>query len=95
MTNLQFTSAVWFLATYRRGRWTSSSDFMFVPLDGRLPGTFADPAVPGKAERLEVTENRVGIPQVALPQNATGSPFPEGTWHATTEGLAELTDPVP
>jgi transglutaminase-like putative cysteine protease len=83
------------LDTYRRGRWTSASDFTFVPLDGRLPGSFADPSVPSTTERLEVTENRIGIPQVALPPNATGAPFPDGTWRATTEGLAELTDPVP
>ncbi len=83
------------LDSYRRGRWTASSDFTFVPLDGRLPGTFADPSVPSSTERIEVTENRIGIPQVALPENAVGSPFPDGTWHATTDGLAELTDPVP
>jgi transglutaminase-like putative cysteine protease len=83
------------LDTYRSGRWTAASDFTFVPLDGRLPGTFADPSVPSKTERIEVLENRVGVPQVALPENATGAPFPDGTWRATTEGLAELTDPVP
>ena len=83
------------LDSYGRGRWTASSDFTFVPLDGRLPGVVADPSVPSTTERIEVIENRVGIPQVALPENATGSPFPEDTWHATTQGLAELTDPVP
>jgi transglutaminase-like putative cysteine protease len=82
------------LDTYRRGRWTSGSTFTFVPLDGRLPGTSADPSVQSETERIDVTENRIGIPQVALPENATGSPFPDGTWHVTTQGLAELTDPV-
>ncbi len=83
------------LDTYRRGRWTSASDFTFVPLDGRLPGTFADPSVSSDTQRIVVSENRIGIPQVALPENATGSPFPDGTWRVTTQGLAELTDPVP
>jgi transglutaminase-like putative cysteine protease len=83
------------LDTYRGGRWTSSSDFTFVPLDGRLPGTSAEPDVRRVTERMEVTSNRIGLPQVALPENATGSPFPEGTWHVTTDGLAELTARVP
>jgi transglutaminase-like putative cysteine protease len=82
------------LDTYRRGRWTSSTDFTFVPLDGRLPGTAADPAVERTTERIEVTTNRIGVPQVALPENATGSPFPGGSWQVTTEGLVELTEPV-
>jgi transglutaminase-like putative cysteine protease len=82
------------LDTYRRGRWTSSSEFTFVPLDGRLPGTSADPAVRREAEQMTVQTNRIGLPQVALPENAIGSPFPDGTWHVTTEGLPELTDVV-
>ena len=82
------------LDTYRRGRWTSSSDFTFVPLDGRLPGTAADPAVERTTDRIEVTTNRVGVPQVALPENSTGSPFPGGSWQMTTEGLVQLTEPV-
>ncbi len=82
------------LDTYRRGRWTSSSDFTFVPLDGRLPGTSAAPTVRRTVQRIEVTANGIGIPQVALPENATGSPFPDGTWHVTSAGLAELTAPV-
>ena len=47
------------LDTYRGGRWTSSSDFTFVPLDGRLPGTSAeilDQEI-AKAENVDLTEN--------------------------------------
>jgi transglutaminase-like putative cysteine protease len=82
------------LDSYQRGRWTSTQDFTYVPIDGNLPGPAADPFVPRTTERLEVTTNRVGIPQVALPANATGSPFPAGSWHVTINGVAELTDPV-
>ncbi len=83
------------LDTYRRGRWTSTADFTFVPIDGKLPGSSASPSVPRTSERLEVTTNRIGLPQVALPENAIGSPFPDGTWHVTADELAELTSLVP
>jgi transglutaminase-like putative cysteine protease len=82
------------LDTYQRGRWTLSSDFTYVPLDGRLPGPSADPSVRRTTERITVSTNSVGVPQVALPENATGSPFPEGAWQVTTNGIAVLRSPV-
>lgn len=82
------------LDTYSHGRWSSSSDRAFVPLDGRLPGAQAAPEVPRTTERIDVRSTLVGPPQVALPPNAEGSPFPAGTWRVTGDGLVELTTPV-
>ena len=41
-----------------------------------------------------MTANGVGVPQVALPPGAIGSPFPGGSWNMTSEGLVQLTQPV-
>ena len=82
------------LDTYRRGQWASRSDFTFVPQDGRIPDPLAGPAVPRRVERITVSANNIGVPQVALPANATGSPFPDGSWNISVEGLVQLTRPV-
>ena len=82
------------LDTYRRGQWQSSSDFTFVPADGQIPGPIAGPDVPRRVERLSVLDNAIGVPQVALPPGAIGSPFPAGTWSLTVPGLVQLTAPA-
>ncbi len=82
------------LDTYRRGRWQAAPDVTFVPLDGQLPGSSADADVKRTTERIEVTSSSVGIPQVAMPANPLGSPFPEGSFRLTGNGLVELTQPV-
>ncbi len=82
------------LDTYRRGRWQASSNVTFVPLDGRLPGASASPDVPRTTERIEVSSTAIGVPQVAMPANPLGSPFPTGSWRVTGDGLVELTAPV-
>ena len=76
---------------YRRGKWQSSSDFTFVPVDGQLPGPIAGMEVPRRVERISVVDNHVGVPQVALPPGAVGTPFPAGTWNMTVQGLVQLT----
>ncbi|MGL5861378.1 MAG: transglutaminase-like domain-containing protein, partial [Phycicoccus sp.] len=75
----------------RRGRWQAASDFTFVPIDGRLPGVEAAGGVDRSEERMTVELNRVGQPQVALPDSASGNPFPEGAWRVTGTGVVELT----
>jgi transglutaminase-like putative cysteine protease len=82
------------LDSYRRGRWESRSDFTFVPVDGRIPGPSAGPEVPRRVEQITVLENGLGVPQVALPEGTTGSPFPAGTWNITAEGLVQVTQPI-
>lgn len=82
------------LDAYRRGSWATWSDFTFVPQDGRIPDPVAGPEVPRRVERITVSENGIGLPQVALPPNATGSPFPDGSWSVSVEGLVQLTRPV-
>ena len=82
------------LDTYRRGRWQSTSEATYVPLDGRLPGSSALPDVKRTTERIEVTSNSIGLPQVAMPANALGAPFPAGSWRVTGGGVVELTQPV-
>ncbi|MGL5849537.1 MAG: DUF3488 domain-containing protein, partial [Phycicoccus sp.] len=75
------------LDLYRRGRWQAASDFTFVPIDGRLPGVEAAGGVDRSEERMTVELNRVGQPQVALPDSASGNPFPEGAWRVTGTGV--------
>lgn len=82
------------LDDYRRGQWSASADGTYVPLDGQLPGPAAAPDVPRTTERIEVSRSSIGLPQVALPENAVGSPFPDGSWRVTSNGLVELTAPV-
>ena len=79
------------LDVYRRGKWQSSWDFTFVPVDGQIPGPSAGPEVPRRVERISVVDNHVGVPQVALPPGAIGTPFPAGTWNMTVQGLVRLT----
>ena len=81
------------LDSYRRGRWQSSADFTFVPVDGQIPGPIAGPEVPRRVERISVLDNAIGVPQVALPAGAIGSPFPAGGWSMTVQGLVQLTAP--
>ena len=81
------------LDAYRRGQWQSSSDFTFVPVDGQIPGPIAGPEVPRRVERISVVDNAIGVPQVALPPGAVGTPFPAGTWNMTVPGLVQLTAP--
>ena len=38
-----------------------------------------------------MVDNRIRVPQVALPPGAIGTPFPAGTWHMTVHGLVQLT----
>ena len=82
------------LDIYRRGQWQSSSDFTFVPVDGQIPGPIAGPEVPRRVERISVVDNAIGVPQVALPPGAVGTPFPAGTWNMTVQGLVQLTAPA-
>ncbi len=82
------------LDTYRGGRWQASPGVAFVPLDGRLPGASASPDVKRTTERLEVSSTSIGVPQVAMPNNPLGTPFPTGSWRVTGSGLVELTAPV-
>ena len=82
------------LDTFRRGQWQSRQDYTFVPVDGQIPGPVAGPEVPRRVERITVTANGIGVPQVALPPGAIGSPFPGGSWNMTSEGLVQLTQPV-
>ena len=80
--------------SYRRGTWQSRQDYTFVPVDGQIPGPVAGPDVPRKIERITVTANGMGVPQVALPSGAIGSPFPVDSWNMTAQGLVQLTQPV-
>ncbi len=82
------------LDDYRGGRWQSSADFTFVPVDGQIPGPIAGPEVPRRVERISVVDNGIGVPQVALPAGAVGTPFPAGSWNMTVQGLVQLTAPV-
>jgi transglutaminase-like putative cysteine protease len=41
-----------------------------------------------------VVENAIGVPQVALPPGAVGTPFPAGTWNMTVQGVVQLTAPA-
>ncbi|MGL5931083.1 MAG: transglutaminaseTgpA domain-containing protein [Dermatophilaceae bacterium] len=79
------------LDLYRRGRWQAASDLTFVPIDGRLPGVQAGRGVDRTEEQMTVELNRVGQPQVALPDSASGNPFPDGAWRVTGTGVVELT----
>jgi transglutaminase-like putative cysteine protease len=82
------------LDTYRRGVWRARQDYTFVPVDGQIPGPVAGPEVPRRVERITVSANGIGVPQVALPPGVIGSPFPGGTWNMTSEGVVQLTQPV-
>jgi transglutaminase-like putative cysteine protease len=82
------------LDTYRRGVWRAGTDFTYVPVDGQIPGPIAGPEVPRRVERISVTDNVIGVPQVALPAGAVGTPFPAGSWNMTVPGLVQLTAPV-
>ena len=82
------------LDSYSRGKWQTRSSFTYVPVQGRIPEPVAGLDVPRRIERITVTENRVRIPQVALPAGATGTPFPAGTWDMTTQGVVQLTEPI-
>ncbi|MGG5257578.1 transglutaminase TgpA family protein [Phycicoccus avicenniae] len=82
------------LDSYRRGRWQASSDISFVPLDGRLPGASALPSVKRTTEKITVSSSSIGVPQVAMPANPLGAPFPVNSWQVTGDGLVELTQPV-
>ena len=44
----------------------------------------------GRVERISVTDNVIGVPQVALPAGAVGTPFPAGSWNMTVPGLVQL-----
>ncbi|HSO65492.1 MAG TPA: DUF3488 and transglutaminase-like domain-containing protein [Ornithinibacter sp.] len=82
------------LDSFRRGQWQSRQDYTFVPGDGQIPAPVAGPDVPRKVERITVTANGIGVPQVALPAGAIGSPFPVDSWNMTAQGLVQLTRPV-
>lgn len=82
------------LDSFRRGQWQSRQDYTYVPVDGQIPGPVAGPDVPRKVERITVTDNGIGVPQVALPAGAIGSPFPVDSWNMTAQGLVQLTQPV-
>ncbi len=79
------------LDVYRGGKWKASSGFTTVPVDGQIPGPIAGPEVRREVERISVVNNRIRVPQVALPPGAIGTPFPAGTWHMTVHGLVQLT----
>ena len=82
------------LDSFRRGQWQARQDYTFVPVDGQIVPPIAGPDVPQKVERITVTANGIGVPQVALPAGAIGSPFPDDSWNMTAQGLVQLTRPV-
>ncbi|HQV83031.1 MAG TPA: transglutaminaseTgpA domain-containing protein [Ornithinibacter sp.] len=82
------------LDSYRRGQWQASQEFAFVPIDGQIPPPLAGPDVPRRVERLEVTDNTVGVPQVALPAGTVETSFADGTWNVTVGGVVQVTAPV-
>lgn len=82
------------LDSYRRGEWQARQDFSFVPIDGQIPAPLAGPDVPRRVERLEVTDNAVGVPQVALPAGTVETSFADGTWNVTVGGVVQLTAPT-
>ena len=79
------------LDVYRGGKWKASSGLTTVPVDGQIPGPIAGLEVRRVVKRISVVDNRIGVPQVALPPGAIGTPFPAGTWHMTGQGLVQLT----
>jgi transglutaminase-like putative cysteine protease len=81
------------LDNYRRGQWQATQEFSFVPIDGQIPAPLAGPEVPRRVERLEVTDNAVGVPQVALPAGTVDTSFADGTWNVTVGGVVQLTAP--
>ena len=82
------------LDTFRRGQWQARQDYTYVPVDAQIPAPIAGPEVPRTVERITITANGVGVPQVALPAGAIGSPFPADSWNMTAQGLVQLTRPV-
>ena len=82
------------LDSFRRGQWQAREDYTYVPVDGQIPGPIAGPDVPRRVERINVTSNGIGVPQVAMPENAIGSPFPSDSWNMTAQGLVQLTRPA-
>ena len=82
------------LDSYRRGQWQATQEFSFVPIDDQVPGPLAGPDGPRRGERLEVTDNAVGVPQVALPAGTVETSFADGTWNVTVGGVVQLTAPL-
>ncbi len=82
------------LDSYENGTWEATSNFTFVPVDGRLPPLQAASDVPRAEGTMVVSENQVGVPQVALPTGAVGSPFPAGAWNVSVSGSVQLTERV-
>ncbi len=82
------------LDAYADGTWTAQSNFTFVPVDGRLPPPQVASDVPRQPASMVVRENKVGVPQVALPPGAVGSPFPDGSWDVSVTGSVQLTQRV-
>lgn len=82
------------LDSYVDGTWSEGSSFSFVPIDGQLPGPQVASNVPRQEARMIVKENKVGVPQVALPTGAVGSPFPGGSWNVAVNGSVQLSQRV-
>ncbi|MGB7817868.1 MAG: transglutaminaseTgpA domain-containing protein [Ornithinibacter sp.] len=82
------------LDSYENGTWEATSNFTFVPIDGQLPAPQAASDVPRAEGTMVVSENNVGVPQVALPTGAVGSPFPAGSWNVSVSGSVQLTERV-
>ncbi|MEO5610172.1 MAG: DUF3488 and transglutaminase-like domain-containing protein [Ornithinibacter sp.] len=82
------------LDSYDNGTWTQESTFSFVPVDGRLPGPQVASDVPRQQASMVVKENKIGVPQVALPTGAVGSPFPAGSWNVSVAGSVQLSQRV-
>jgi len=79
------------LDDYRRGQWQARQEFSFVPIDGQIPPPIAGPEVPRRVERIEVSDNAVGAPQVALPAGTISTSLPDGTWNVTVAGVVQAT----
>ena len=79
------------LDDYRRGQWETRQEFSFVPIDGQIPPPVAGPEVPRRVERIEVSDNAVGAPQVALPAGTISTSLPDGTWNVTVAGVVQAT----
>lgn len=82
------------LEVYSGGVWTSNEGRSPTGQAAALDPLLASDEVARTTHRIDVTDNRLAAPQVALPPEAVGSPFPEGALALSPLGVPRLLEPV-